>query len=79
MPHPKVRTWTLKTLDRDRTYVLWFDEEAFRWEVRPYGSTAGPLTTRPERPAGRGAPRRAPAPEGGAAGGVARRGPARRR
>jgi hypothetical protein len=47
MPHPKVRTWTLGTLDRDRVYVLFFDPEAFRWEVRPYGSTEGTLTTRP--------------------------------
>lgn len=46
MPHPKVRTWTLGTLDRDRVYVLFFDPEVFRWEVRPYGSTEGTLTTR---------------------------------
>lgn len=33
MPHPHRRTWTLGTLDRTAVYTLWFDAEAFRWEV----------------------------------------------
>jgi hypothetical protein len=53
MPHAKVRTWTLGTLDRDVTYRLWFDPVAYRWEVVADGSdSAEPLRTRD----GRGAP-----------------------
>lgn len=34
MPHPHKRSWTLATLDRDGAgYRLWFDHDAFRWEV----------------------------------------------
>jgi hypothetical protein len=56
MPHPKVRTWTLGTLDRGRGYWLYFDPVAFRWEVAPgEAPAAGPLTTRATVPSGPGA------------------------
>lgn len=47
MAHPKSRLWTLATLDRGEVYVLYFDPEAYRWDVRLYADTSGPLTTRP--------------------------------
>jgi hypothetical protein len=48
MPHPKVRTWTLATLDRSTAYRLWFDPVAYRWEVCPEGGDGAPLRTRDE-------------------------------
>jgi hypothetical protein len=61
MPHPKIRTWTLSTLDRARGYWLYFDPQTFRWEVASgEAPAAGPLTTRPTTPAGRA--KGAPAP-----------------
>lgn len=38
MAHPKRRTWTLGTLDRDLTYRLTFDPDGFRWECEPVGT-----------------------------------------
>ncbi len=38
MPHPKRRSWTLGTLDRDLTYRLVFDPLGFRWECEPVGT-----------------------------------------
>ena len=35
MVHPNRRTWTLGALDREVPHLLWFDDEAFRWECRP--------------------------------------------
>jgi hypothetical protein len=52
MPHPKVRTWTLKTLDRNRGYRLWFDRQTFRWEVCLAEGDTVPLTTRATPPSG---------------------------
>ncbi len=49
MGHPRKRTWTLATLDRDQAYRLWFDHAANRWEVRSVDQTSGTLTTRPPR------------------------------
>jgi len=69
MPHPKRRLWTLSTLDRDSRYELWFDHDAFRWEIRPLGATTGPLTTRAD-PSRRGSRRRPPAADAGATGRV---------
>lgn len=73
MAHPNARTWTLATLDRGGVYTLWFDREAFRWEVRAAGVTASaPLVTRPLPPRTRGAlGRRRPAAEDGGAGDAA--------
>jgi len=34
-PRARKRTWKLETLDRNRTYQLWFSEEARRWEIAP--------------------------------------------
>lgn len=69
MAHPRVRTWTLGTLDRAQAYRLWFDPEARRWEVRPEGQDSGTLTTRPSAADGGGALRTqgAPAPRTGGA------------
>ena len=54
MPHPNRRTWTLGTLDRETSYRLWFDSEAFRWEVveaAPEGRPgAGDVGARAEDP-----------------------------
>jgi hypothetical protein len=52
MPHPKVRTWTLKTLDRSRGYRLWFDPQTYRWEVGLAEGDTAPLTTRATPPSG---------------------------
>jgi hypothetical protein len=35
MPSPNRRTWTLKSLRHQVTYLLWFDPAARRWEVLP--------------------------------------------
>jgi hypothetical protein len=32
----KRRSWTLGNLDREQTWVLWFDEDSVRWEIVPY-------------------------------------------
>lgn len=50
MGHPRRRTWTLTTLERDVTYALFFDAAENRWEVRHPAHLTGTLTTRP--PAG---------------------------
>lgn len=34
MPSPNRRTWTLGSLDPGQVYVLWFDGQERRWEVR---------------------------------------------
>jgi hypothetical protein len=44
---PKRRTWTLATLPRDVTYILWYDAAANRWEVAAAG-TDRPLRTVPD-------------------------------
>ncbi|MGN6600794.1 MAG: hypothetical protein ACTHMW_16125 [Actinomycetes bacterium] len=52
MPHPNRRTWTLGGLDRDASYRLWFDHEAFRWEVERLAEDERPATDGPaEEPA----------------------------
>jgi hypothetical protein len=66
MGHPRRRTWTLSTLERDVTYSLFFDAVANRWEVRHPAHLTGTLTTRPPASDGSGAP----------AGPQAQRGPA---
>lgn len=33
MVHPNKRRWTLEKLSREIPYRLWFDHDAFRWEV----------------------------------------------
>ncbi len=53
MAHPRCRTWTLGSLNRETTYRLWFDPAARRWEVRPEGQDSGTLTTRPTTPRAR--------------------------
>lgn len=50
MAHPRVRTWTLGTLNRETAYRLWFDSVERRWEVRPADQATGTLTTRPSPP-----------------------------
>ena len=39
MPHPNKRLWTLEGLSRDLEWRLWFNHEAFRWDVAPLGLT----------------------------------------
>lgn len=45
--HPRVRTWTLSTLDRGTDYLLFFHQGTQSWEVTAIdrGST---VVTRPE-------------------------------
>lgn len=45
---PRARTWSFEDLDREQTYRLSFDPIAFRWEVRPVG-TSDPVVTRVHR------------------------------
>lgn len=41
---PRARTWVLEDLDRQVHYELYFDPDAFRWEVRAPGEP--PVVTR---------------------------------
>lgn len=63
MAHPRVRTWTLGTLDRGEAYRLWFDPVERRWEVRPEGQAEGTLTTRPATTGGTATPASEAPPE----------------
>lgn len=41
MASPNRRTWTLAGLDRRRSWRLWFDPEARRWEVADLDAEQG--------------------------------------